>query len=41
MRIESNGWKRLGVLGTRWVMEESFYADRLARYETAKSVLGA
>jgi aspartate racemase len=26
-----NGWKRLGVLGTSWVMEESFYADRLAR----------
>jgi aspartate racemase len=28
---DRNGWKRLGVLGTRWVMEESFYADRLAR----------
>ena len=28
---DRNGWKRLGVLGTSWVMEESFYADRLAR----------
>ena len=28
----SHGWDRLGVLGTRWVMEESFYADRLARH---------
>ena len=26
------GWSRLGVLGARWVMEESFYADRLARH---------
>jgi aspartate racemase len=26
------GWERLGVLGTRWVMEESFYAGRLARH---------
>ncbi|HEX6151848.1 aspartate/glutamate racemase family protein [Nocardioides sp.] len=28
----SHGWTRLGILGTRWVMEESFYADRLARH---------
>jgi aspartate racemase len=28
---DRNGWKRLGVLGTSWVMEETFYADRLAR----------
>ena len=27
---ETHGWSRLGILGTRWVMEESFYADRLA-----------
>jgi aspartate racemase len=26
------GWSRLGVLGARWVMEESFYADRLAQH---------
>lgn len=25
------GWSRLGVLGTRWVMEEDFYVGRLAR----------
>jgi aspartate racemase len=24
------GWDRLGVLGARWVMEEPFYAERLA-----------
>ncbi len=27
-----HGWTRLGILGTSWVMEESFYADRLARH---------
>jgi aspartate racemase len=26
------GWDRLGILGARWVMEETFYADRLARH---------
>jgi len=26
-----HGWARLGVLGTRWVMEEDFYVGRLAR----------
>jgi aspartate racemase len=26
------GWSRLGVLGARWVMEEDFYVDRLARH---------
>jgi aspartate racemase len=26
------GWTTLGILGTRWVMEEDFYADRLARH---------
>jgi aspartate racemase len=25
------GWSRLGVLGTRWVMEEDFYVGQLAR----------
>jgi len=25
------GWQQLGVLGTRWVMEEDFYVGRLAR----------
>jgi len=28
----SHGWSRLGILGARWVMEQSFYADRLARH---------
>ena len=27
---QRNGWSRLGLLGAQWVMEESFYADRLA-----------
>ncbi len=27
-----HGWERLGILGARWVMEESFYGDRLARH---------
>ncbi|MGL5811644.1 MAG: aspartate/glutamate racemase family protein [Nocardioides sp.] len=26
------GWTRLGLLGAKWVMEETFYADRLARH---------
>ncbi|MBC2961772.1 aspartate/glutamate racemase family protein [Nocardioides deserti] len=26
------GWTTLGLLGTRWVMEETFYADRLATH---------
>ena len=26
------GWTTLGLLGARWVMEETFYADRLARH---------
>ena len=25
-----HGWSRLGILGARWVMEETFYAERLA-----------
>jgi aspartate racemase len=27
-----HGWGTLGILGTRWVMEEDFYAERLARH---------
>lgn len=30
-----HGWRTLGILGTSWVMEESFYADRLARHGVA------
>ena len=29
----THGWGTVGVLGTRWVMEETFYADRLARHD--------
>jgi aspartate racemase len=29
-RARAAGWSRLGVLGTRWVMEEDFYVGRLA-----------
>ncbi len=36
-----HGWGTLGILGTRWVMEESFYADRLARHGVAAVVPGA
>ena len=31
-RARAEGWSRLGVLGTRWVMEEDFYVGRLARH---------
>lgn len=27
-----HGWGTVGLLGARWVMEETFYADRLARH---------
>lgn len=27
----ARGWSRLGLLGTRWVMEETFYSERLGR----------
>jgi aspartate racemase len=30
-RARESGWSRLGVLGTRWVMEEDWYVGRLAR----------
>ena len=33
-----HGWRTLGILGTSWVMEESFYADRLARHGIAAVV---
>ena len=36
----ARGWSRLGVLGTRWVMEEDFYADRLARHGITAVVPG-
>ena len=29
-RARAQGWSRLGVLGTSWVMEEDFYVGRLA-----------
>lgn len=31
-QAERQGWTRLGLLGARWVMEETFYADRLAAH---------
>ena len=31
-QAQRNGWTRLGLLGARWVMEETFYADRLAAH---------
>jgi aspartate racemase len=30
-----HGWQTLGILGTSWVMEESFYADRLGLHGVA------
>lgn len=35
------GWDRLGILGARWVMEETFYGDRLARHGIAAITPGA
>ncbi|GAB6984849.1 aspartate/glutamate racemase family protein [Nocardioides pyridinolyticus] len=34
------GWRTLGILGTSWVMEESFYTDRLAHHGVAAVVPG-
>jgi aspartate racemase len=34
----TSGWDRLGILGTRWVMEETFYTERLARHGVAALV---
>lgn len=28
----ANGWRRPAVLGAKWVMEEDFYAERMARF---------
>ena len=36
-----HGWRRLGLLGARWVMEETFYADRLAAHGIEVVVPGA
>jgi len=30
---KANGWSTVGVLGARWVMEETFYSDRLATHD--------
>ena len=40
-RARESGWSRLGVLGTRWVMEEDFYVGRLARAGLTVDVPGA
>lgn len=37
-KARHNGWSRLGVLGTSWVMEEDFYVGRLARAGIAVEV---
>ncbi|MFC7494843.1 MULTISPECIES: aspartate/glutamate racemase family protein [unclassified Nocardioides] len=37
---QRNGWQTLGILGTSWVMEETFYADRLARHDIASVAPG-
>ncbi len=34
----THGWDRLGILGARWVMEETFYTERLARSGVAALV---
>ncbi|MDX6371287.1 MAG: aspartate racemase [Nocardioidaceae bacterium] len=34
------GWSRVGLLGTRWVMEEDFYVGRLARHGLTVEVPG-
>jgi aspartate racemase len=39
-RARAEGWSRLGVLGTRWVMEEDFYLGRLARHGLGVEVPG-
>ena len=36
----AQGWSRIGVLGTRWVMEESFYADVLSGHGVEAVVPG-
>ncbi len=39
-RAREQGWSRLGVLGTSWVMEEDFYVGRLARHGFTVEVPG-
>jgi len=39
-RAQAEGWSRLGVLGTTWVMEEDFYVGRLARHGLTIEVPG-
>lgn len=34
------GWRQLGLLGARWVMEEPFYSDCLARHGIGVTVPG-
>jgi len=40
-QARDQGWSRLGVLGTSWVMEEDFYVGRLARHGLDVVVPGA
>jgi aspartate racemase len=40
-RARGLGWAKLGLLGTRWVMEEDFYVGRLERSGLAVQVPGA
>lgn len=35
---DRNDWSRLGILGTKWTMQEEFYAERLARHGKAALV---
>jgi aspartate racemase len=37
---ERHGWRTVGLLGPRWVMEETFYSDRLARHGISVVVPG-
>jgi aspartate racemase len=39
-RAHAEGWSRLGVLGTTWVMEEDFYVGRLARHGLTVEIPG-
>ena len=39
-RARAEGWSRLGVLGTSWVMEEDFYVGRLARHGLTVEIPG-
>jgi aspartate racemase len=37
-RIQAEGCSTVGLLGTRYTMKESFYADRLAEYDISTLV---